>query len=53
MKNLPATIFILAFVIVGRPQPPAQPPSIEERLKKTNEIMQKRGATNNNTKNFY
>lgn len=44
MKKLLLTPLVLGFVIVAKPQPPGQPPkppSAEERLKHTTEVLQK------------
>ena len=39
MKKLIVTTGLVLFIVVTKAQPP-QPPSIEERLKKTNEVLQ-------------
>ena len=40
MKKILATVIILSFAIITKAQPP-KPPTIEERLKHTNEVLQK------------
>ena len=41
MKKLIITAGIVLFVIVVKGQQPTEPPSIEERIKHTNEVLQK------------